>query len=50
MASPLGSILACVAARALASSMFEFPGARGSDGDTPPSQDVEQEWFAGLAG
>ena len=46
-----GSILACVAAWAVASTMLELPGARGSDGDTPPSQDVEQEWrFAGLVG
>ena len=31
--------------------MLELPGARGSDGDTHPPQDVEREWrFAGLAG
>ena len=35
---------------AVASTMLELPGARGSDGDVPPSHDVEWEcWFAGLA-
>ena len=30
--------------------MLELPGARGADGDTPASQDVEQDGrFAGLA-
>ena len=34
----------------VASTMLELPGARGADGDTPASQDVEQDgWFAGLA-
>ena len=46
-----GSILACAAARAVASTMLELPGSRGSDGDTPPPHEVEREWrFAGLAG
>ena len=45
-----GSILACAAARAVASTMLELPGARGSDGDVPTSHDVEWECrFAGLA-
>ena len=45
-----GSILACAVARTVASTMLEFPGARGADGDTPASQDVEQDCrFAGLA-
>ena len=45
-----GSILACAAARAVASTMLELPGARGSDGDVRPSHDVEWECpFAGLA-
>ena len=45
-----GSILACAAARAVASTVLELPGARGSDGNVPPSHDVEWECrFAGLA-
>ena len=43
--------MACVAARAVASSMLELPGARGSRCDTLPPQDVEREWrFVGLVG
>ena len=45
-----GSILACSVARAVASTMLELPGARGSDGDAPPSHEVEWECrFASLA-
>ena len=45
-----GSILACAVARTVASTMLELPGAPGADGDTPASQDVEQDGrFAGLA-
>ena len=45
-----GSILACAVARTVASTMLELPDARGADGDTPASQDVEQDGgFAGLA-
>ena len=41
---------ACAVARTVASTMLELPGARGADGDTPASQDVEQDCrFAGLA-
>ena len=35
-----GSILACAAAWAVASTMLKLPGARGSDGDVPPSHGV----------
>ena len=45
-----GSILACAVARTVATTMLELPDARGADGDTPASQDVEQDGrFAGLA-
>ena len=45
-----GSILACAMARTVASTMLELPCALGDDGDTPASQDVEQDCrFAGLA-
>ena len=45
------ALMACAAARAVASSMLELPGARGSGCDTLPPQDVEREWrFVGLAG
>ena len=35
-----GALMACAAARAVASSMLELPGARGSGCDTLPPQDV----------
>ena len=38
-----GSILACAVARTVALTMLELSGARGADGDTPASQDVEQD-------
>ena len=45
-----GSLLACTAARAVATSLLELPGARGSDGSTPPSHEVELDFrYAGLA-
>ena len=37
-----GSLLACTAARAVAMSLLELPGARGADGATPPSHEVER--------
>ena len=45
-----GSLLACTAARAVATSLLELPGARGSDGSTPPSHEVELDFrYARLA-
>ena len=46
-----GSMLSCAAARAVATSLLELPGARGGDGETPTFADVEQESrYAGLIG
>ena len=45
------SMLSCAAARAVATSLLELPGARGGDGETPTVADVEQESrYAGLIG
>ena len=41
---PWGSLLACTAARAVATSLLEHPCARGSDGSTPPSHEVELDF------
>ena len=38
-----GSLLSCVAARAVATSLLELPGARGADGETPAAADVEED-------
>ena len=44
-----GSLLSCTAARAVAHSLLELPGAHGADGSCPPTHDVEQAFlFAGL--
>ena len=46
-----GSMLSCAAARVVATSLLELPGARGVDGETPTVADVEQESrYAGLIG
>ena len=45
-----GSLLSCVAARAVALSLLELPGVSGADGDTPASHEVERDFVhAGLA-
>ena len=38
-----GSMLSCAAARAVATSLLELPGARGGDGETATAADVEQD-------
>ena len=45
-----GSLLSCVAARAVAMSLLELPWVSGADGDTPASHEVERDFVhAGLA-
>ena len=39
-----GSLLACTTARAVVSSLLGLPSARGADGDTPASHDVERDY------
>ena len=44
------SLLSCTAARAVAVSLLELPGAHGADGVCPPTHEVERDFrFAGLA-
>ena len=44
-----GSLFSCTAARSVAMSLLELPGARGADGHCPPSHDVERDFrHAGL--
>ena len=44
------SMLSCVAARAVASSLLDFRRPHGADGATPPSHEVDREFrYAGLA-
>ena len=45
-----GSLFSCTVARAVATSLLELPGARGADGDCPPSCEVERDFrHAGLS-
>ena len=39
-----GSLLACTTAHAVSSSLLGLPSARGADGDTPASHDVERDY------
>ena len=40
----------CIVACAVATSLLELPGARGADGDCPPSYEVERDFrHAGLS-
>ena len=44
-----GSLLSCAAARAVAMSLLDLPGSRGSDGTCPLPHDVERDFrHAGL--
>ena len=44
-----GSFLSCAAARAVAMSLLDLPGSRGSDGTCPLPHDVERDFrHAGL--
>ena len=44
-----GSLLSCAAARAVAMSLLDLPGSRGSDGVCPLPHDVERDFrHAGL--
>ena len=38
------SLFSCTVARAVATSLLELPGARGADGDCPPSYEVERDF------
>ena len=45
-----GSLLSCIAARAVATIPLELLGVLGADGDTPASHEVERDFgHAGLA-
>ena len=45
-----GFLFSCTVARVVATSLVELPGARGADGDCPPSYEVERDFrHAGLS-
>ena len=44
LATSMGSLFSCTAARSVAMSLLELPGAIGTDGHCPPTHNMEQDF------